>query len=263
MTPRVLFIHGSESSPQGAKARFLAERFELLAPEMDTGDFEGCVARQAEAIRRFRPEVVVGSSFGGAVAVALLQRGLWQGPTLLLAPAVLHYGLAPELPAGAPVWIAHGTRDDVVPIGESRALARSGAPGQVRLFEVDDEHRLATLLANGRLAEWVDALAAGGGEERRGFARHLAAFVEEPTLWPVTLVLLAHVVLFGAALLVFALRDRNPFALAALAILVIGSGDGLLRAASARRPGQARAAILGLWACSAAAALLAARTHFL
>ena len=39
MPERVLFIHGLEGSPQGAKARLFAEHFEASTPAMDTADF--------------------------------------------------------------------------------------------------------------------------------------------------------------------------------------------------------------------------------
>ena len=95
---RVQFVHGLESSPQGIKARRFAEEFEALTPTMDTRDFEGSLAVQREALARFGPDVLVGSSYGGALVVALLQRGDWRGPTLLLAQAALRRGLTPELP---------------------------------------------------------------------------------------------------------------------------------------------------------------------
>jgi hypothetical protein len=158
--PRVLFIHGLESSPQGTKARRLSARFESLAPAMDTRDFEGCVRSQATAVRDFAPDVVVGSSFGGAVAVALLQRGLWSGPTLLLAQAALRVGLPAELPHGVPIWIVHGRRDEIVDPEDSRALARAGGPAHVRLVLVDDDHRLSASVEAGRLEAWVTELAA-------------------------------------------------------------------------------------------------------
>jgi predicted esterase len=156
---RVQFVHGLESSPSGTKARLFARHFVASTPAMDTSDFEACVRVQAEELARFRPDVLVGSSFGGAVAVALLQRGLWRGPTLLLAQAAAHYGLELRLPEGVPIWLVHGLRDDLVPIEESRALARSGTPGLVRLFEVDDDHPLSDTVASGRLVEQVRALA--------------------------------------------------------------------------------------------------------
>ncbi|HMJ14184.1 MAG TPA: YqiA/YcfP family alpha/beta fold hydrolase [Polyangiaceae bacterium] len=152
---RVLFVHGLESSPQSSKALFLAEHFVARTPAMDTSSFEACVTLQAREIAEFRPDVVVGSSFGGAVVVALLARGAHRGPTLLLAPAQRHYPVEERLPEGVAVQIVHGTRDEVVDIAGSRALARSGTPGLVQLLEVDDEHRLQSLVTSGRLAELV------------------------------------------------------------------------------------------------------------
>ncbi len=161
MTPRVHFIHGLEGSPSGSKARLLARHFEVVTPAMDTSDFEGCIAQHAALLAEGAgPDVLAGSSFGGAVAVALLQRGHWSGPTLLLAQAALLYGLPADLPAGVLVWIAHGSGDDVVPPEHSRRLAAAGDPALVRLIEVDDDHSLHASVANGSLVNWVRALAA-------------------------------------------------------------------------------------------------------
>jgi pimeloyl-ACP methyl ester carboxylesterase len=135
---RVHFIHGLESSPQGEKARFFAAHFDAVTPSMDTRDLEGAIRTQALAIRTAieagrGPDVVVGSSFGGAIAVALLARGLWRGPTLLLAQAAQKLGVVDP-------------------------LTRTGTLGLVTLEEVDDEHRLSSLVASGRLAELVREL---------------------------------------------------------------------------------------------------------
>lgn len=160
MTLRVQFIHGLEGSPQGNKARLLGSAFDTRTPAMDTSDFDACVALQADCISGFRPDVVVGSSFGGAVALALLQRGLWSGPTLLLAQAGLRCGLPPTLPADVPVWIVHGLRDDVIDPEDSRRLAAAGNPAVVRLIEIDDDHRLFNAVASRDLIAWVEELAA-------------------------------------------------------------------------------------------------------
>ena len=157
---RVQFVHGLEGSPQGSKARLLAEHFTALTPAMDTGDFEGCVRTQAEALRSFQPQVLVGSSFGGAVAVALLARGEWRGPTLLLAQAARHYDPEAALPEGVRVWLVHGLRDTLVDPAQSRALAATGSPELVRLIERDDDHPLSGLVESGELVELVRELAA-------------------------------------------------------------------------------------------------------
>ena len=156
---RVQFAHGLEGSPQGAKARLFAEHFDARTPAMDTADFESCVALHAAELERFQPDVLVGSSFGGAVVLALLQRGHWRGRTLLLAPAGRHRGLPVELPEGVRVWIVHGTRDSLVDPADSRALARAGRAGDVRLLEPDDDHPLHATTSSGRLVEIVRELA--------------------------------------------------------------------------------------------------------
>jgi alpha/beta superfamily hydrolase len=125
---------------------------------MDTRDFLACVELHARVVQQFQPHVLVGSSFGGAVAVALLHRKAWSGPTVLLAPAVYHYDVPRFLPPGIPVWIVHGTRDTVVHIEDSRALAKTGTPELVRLIEVDDDHALSTTVARSELIAIVSEL---------------------------------------------------------------------------------------------------------
>jgi len=158
-SPRVQFIHGLEGSPQGSKARLLAQHFRTCTPAMDTRDFEASLEVQAEALSAFRPDVLVGSSFGAALAVELLARGLWRGPTLLLAQAAVRMLENPRLPEDVAIWLVHGTRDALIDVEESRALARSGTPDLVRLFEVDDDHPLRACVADGRLIDWVRDLA--------------------------------------------------------------------------------------------------------
>jgi dienelactone hydrolase len=265
---RVQFIHGLEGSPQGSKARTLAAAFDACTPAMDTQHFEACVALQAETIHRFRPDVLVGSSFGGAVAVALLQREHWCGPTLLLAQAALRQGLRRQLPRDVPIWLVHATGDQVVPVRDSRRLARSGTPGLVRLFEVEDDHALHDFVASGRLVSMarelaaVDAEAAASTPQPGRLARFVAPFFEEPTLWPVLAVLAAHGVLLGSIVLALSARDHNPFAIGALALLSVASVDALTRRIRARSFGRLGWSVVLLWLTSALGALLAVRFDF-
>ncbi|MCS6857411.1 MAG: hypothetical protein NZM37_06850 [Sandaracinaceae bacterium] len=157
---RVHFIHGLESSPQGEKSRFLAKHFDACIPAMDTRDFDAAFQTQVEALRDAErkgrsPHVLVGSSFGGALALRILSTGVWRGPTLLLAPAARKLGVFDPLPEGIPITIVHGLQDELIPIEDSRVLAKTGTPGLVRLEEVNDGHRLQGLVASGRLAELV------------------------------------------------------------------------------------------------------------
>jgi pimeloyl-ACP methyl ester carboxylesterase len=150
---KVLFVHGLEGSPQGRKARLFDRHFDARTPYMDTRDYAACVRLQTEALAEFRPDLLVGSSFGGAVVVTLLQRSAWTGPTLLLAPAALRLGPTSRLAENVPVTIVHGRGDSVIDIEDSRKLARTGSPGWVRLFEVDDAHDLGGLVESGQLVD--------------------------------------------------------------------------------------------------------------
>ena len=126
---------------------------------METSDFQACVDLHREALASFRPDVLVGSSFGGAVVAELLARELWRGPTLLLAQAALRRSPTQRLPQAVRVWLVHGTRDEVIDPDDSRRLAETGAPDSVRLIEVDDDHSLHESIRNGMLLDWVRQLA--------------------------------------------------------------------------------------------------------
>ncbi len=111
-------------------------------------------------------DVVVGSSFGGAIAVELLRAGHWRGPTVLLCPAYALVsrrsglpphpgfdGLPPE--ATSHVLVVHGTKDETVPLEDSRRLvARTSA----RLVTVDDDHRLSATATAASMREWVQTV---------------------------------------------------------------------------------------------------------
>lgn len=129
---------------------------------MDTADFEACVAVHAVTLDEFAPDLLVGSSFGGAVVVELLRRGIWRGPTLLLAQAALRRDPLARLPSGVPVWLVHGRDDALIDVADSRRLADTGDPDCVRRIEVDDDHALHATVESGRLLEIVRDLLAQG-----------------------------------------------------------------------------------------------------
>lgn len=151
---RVQFAHGLESSPGSAKALYFDKRFDAVTPAMNTSDFEACVTVHADEIAAQEPDVLVGSSFGGAVVLALIQRGFYAGPSLLLAPA-FRGRVEARIPDGLRVLVVHGKRDTVVPIEDSRELVKTGTDGSVALVEVDDDHMLGSLLESDELAMLV------------------------------------------------------------------------------------------------------------
>jgi hypothetical protein len=88
--------------------------------------------------------------------------------------------------------------------------------------------------------------------QREGIIR---AFVEEPMLWPVGIVVVLIVITFGAAILVFAIRLRSLFAGIALLLLIFMTVWGLEQDFRERRLRPLSRLLLGLWGGSALAAV--------
>jgi len=197
----VLYLHGFLSSAQSTKARFLREHLTSF-PQVSfcaidfnptPGDFETMTT--TGQINRLRQYVLdhdlsdirlVGSSFGGLVALHYAHRFGGVGRMLLLAPAVVwlsgglsdqeleqwkQAGVAPlfhpafdrevplrydlqldglrylePVPPTVPTLIIHGRQDETVPIAHSRAYAADHLD-DVHLIEVDADHDLNPHLA--------------------------------------------------------------------------------------------------------------------
>ena len=241
---KILYIHGLESGPVGAKTIALSERFDCHAEDMYMSRFnifkknsvirnavrqqtapflvfsaplivaaargfyprlvlpsiacyfvgmyylrdvmlrpalraslEQCVEIQQRAIAEYRPDVVVGSSWGGAVATELLKRGVWRGPTVLLAPAwydvqkLLHADTASKsldtfhkkhlwLALGAQdkkYLIVHGDDDQVISVKHSRLFHEFNRYAFDLKVIPNAEHRLRDITASGQLCDIVDA----------------------------------------------------------------------------------------------------------
>jgi alpha-beta hydrolase superfamily lysophospholipase len=135
----VLFLHGWNSKPGGVKPTYLAEHgHSVINPALPDEDFAAAVQIAQAAFDQHRPEVVVGSSRGGAVAMNIDASG---AALILLCPAWKRWGTARTVKPGT--VILHSEADDVIPIAESRELlARSDLP-ETALIVVGDDHRLA------------------------------------------------------------------------------------------------------------------------
>jgi len=87
-------------------------------------------------------------------------------------------------------------------------------------------------------------------EDRPAFERALSEYVRDPALWPVAIVALLIASTFGAAILLFALRERSWPAIAALLVLLFASVRSVDRDLRRRRLGPAARLVLGLWSAS-------------
>ena len=132
----ILFLHGWQSVPGGVKPTYLKEYgHEVINPKLPDDDFDEAVRIAQDEFDRHQPQVVVGSSRGGAVAMNI---DSGDARIVLLCPAWRKFGTAKTVKPGT--VILHSRADDVVPFADSEELAKkSGAA----LFEVGSDHRLA------------------------------------------------------------------------------------------------------------------------
>lgn len=118
---------------------FLSEAgHEIINPALPDEDFAESVRIAETHYQQNLPDVVVGSSRGGAVAVNM-QSG--DTPIVLLCPAWKKWGVATTVKENT--IILHSRQDDVIPFADSKELvANSGLPSEA-LLEIGSDHRLA------------------------------------------------------------------------------------------------------------------------
>jgi hypothetical protein len=120
----------------------------VINPKLPDEDFAGAVCIAQAEFDKHRPQVVVGSSRGGAVAMTI---DSGDARLVLLCPAWRKHGSARTVKPGT--VIVHARADDVVPFADSEELVRSSGLPASALIEVGDDHRLADPESLGTMLE--------------------------------------------------------------------------------------------------------------
>lgn len=135
----ILFLHGWRSVPGGVKPTYLnAHGHKVINPALDDDDFNVALGTAQAEFDKHQPQVVVGSSRGGALAMNI-ESG--DAKLVLLCPAWKKYGTAKTVKPGT--VILHSRADDVVPFIESEELVKNSLLPASALIEVGADHRLA------------------------------------------------------------------------------------------------------------------------
>ncbi len=139
MPMKILFLHGWNSIPGGVKPTFLKTAgHDVINPKLDDDDFDAAVETAKRAYDLHKPDVIVGSSRGGAVAMSIDSRDT---PLVLLCPAWKWWGSVKHLKSNS--VILHSRFDEVIPFQDSEELVlKSGLPNET-LIDIGDDHRLA------------------------------------------------------------------------------------------------------------------------
>lgn len=147
-----LFLHGWQSVPGGVKPTFLAlHGYKIINPKLTDEDFNEAVRIAQAGFDQHKPQVVVGSCRGGAVAMNI-QVG--EAKLVLLCPEWKKWGTVKTVKHGS--VILHSGADDVIPFADSEELVGNSGLPAAALIGVGTDHRLA------------DSEPLGDGESGRG-----------------------------------------------------------------------------------------------
>ena len=148
----ILFLHGWQSTPGGLKPTYLKDHgHTVLNPALPDDDFDAAVRIAQAECDQGRPDVVVGSSRGGAVAMNI---NTGATPLVLLFPAWKFWGTATTVKPGT--IILHNQADETVPFADSEELVRNSGLPLESLIVVGSEHRLADVESLARMLEVVE-----------------------------------------------------------------------------------------------------------
>jgi hypothetical protein len=136
---KILFLHGWQSVPGGMKPTFLAQHgHEVINPKFPDEDIEEAVRIAQAEFDQHQPQVVVGSSRGGAIAMNI---EIGSARLVLLCPAWKRFETVKTVKPGT--VILHSRAEDVISFADSEELVgNSGLPTSA-LIEVGTDHRLA------------------------------------------------------------------------------------------------------------------------
>ena len=162
---KILYVHGLEgNAKKGKKAKFCREQYNAITPQMPAtlerllasrkNCIEECYKIIEKVVKNHEPDLIIGSSFGGGITMALMQRGVYKGDAILLAPAGVKYGLSPELPSDYRVLLIHDPKDKIVPYEDSVKILESNK--SCELWDADCGHRLITITTDGMLDKAIE-----------------------------------------------------------------------------------------------------------
>jgi len=137
---KVLFLHGLFSNgEQSCKCHSMrCDGYEVTAPPLNNWFLSWAIS--SVNLNRIKPNVIVGSSRGGAVALSLKTKL----PLILLAPAWKYYGVKSKFTNRCVV--IHGVKDTLIPYQDSIELVNKNPNAELLL--VDDDHRLNSIFTH-------------------------------------------------------------------------------------------------------------------
>ena len=118
---KILFLHGLDSKPGGKKPNFLKKHgYIVLNPALPKSSFIESIRIAQTVIDSEEPDIIIGSSRGGAVALSVEARG---AQLVLVAPAWKRFCKSIKQSGVKPKCVVlHSEKDEIVDINDSIEL---------------------------------------------------------------------------------------------------------------------------------------------
>ncbi|EWS74061.1 alpha/beta superfamily hydrolase (macronuclear) [Tetrahymena thermophila SB210] len=189
------YVHGLESGFNGSKHRYLQNSFQKcyyvsmnmslwniqkknsLLRNLCTNFFrpsraaeeslKGCLKIQEDELKVNKPDIILGSSWGGGIGLLMVSEGIWDGPIVLCCPALKYLldkvGQTPKYKwneivdrinqknLGKNIVIIHGTKDKTIPYQNSVDCSKQIKDCQLITIENGDHKLNDYIIKNDRL----------------------------------------------------------------------------------------------------------------
>lgn len=149
---KVLYLHGlfGKGSKSFKASRLWFTGYDVNSPDLNQWFFSSSLDIAQKAYDKYKPDIIVGSSRGGALAMSM---DYGDTPLVLMAPAWKYYGCKPKIKSKA--IILHSPKDNVIPYGESEYLSQVT---NMELCPTGDSHKLSDIDSTNLMLDVVDEL---------------------------------------------------------------------------------------------------------
>jgi hypothetical protein len=134
---KILYLSGISTSNFKSNMIHWRGGFNVNTPKL--WDYIFCLDKPLvqEAFDEFQPDIVIGSSRGGALALNIDTKNV---PLVLLAPAWKYFGNVDHV--DKQTYVLHSEKDNLVPYEHSRELMKN-SNGKIKLWKAGDSHTLS------------------------------------------------------------------------------------------------------------------------
>jgi len=120
--PKILFLHGREGTPEGSKVTHLRDcGYRVIAPVLPKDSLDLSIKRAQNCFDAFLPDIIIGSSRGGAVACSIKGSNT---PKILIAPAYNKFRCQINDIDDSTI-VLHCPDDDIVSFEDSKNLVEA------------------------------------------------------------------------------------------------------------------------------------------